>query len=98
MNKTLDMILKIYGAEHVIARLIEQLRLVAESKDEEVIKTVKQLVAEYPSDTEYIYSLCKFSNLLTYASADPTISDEPWKEEGIRQELINGGEDGYGCK
>lgn len=98
MNKTLDMILKIYGAEHVIARLIEQLRLVAESKDEEVIKTVKQLVSEYPSDTEYIYSLCEFSNLLTYASADPTISDEPWKEEGIRQELINGEEEGYGCK
>ncbi|HCS74131.1 MAG TPA: hypothetical protein DIW17_09675 [Clostridiales bacterium] len=98
MNKTLDMILKIYGAEHVVARLIEQLRLVAESKDEEVIKTVKQLVAEYPSDTEYIYSLCEFSNLLTYTSADPTITDEPWKEEGIRQELINSKEDGYGCK
>ena len=98
MNKTLDMILKIYGAEHVVARLIEQLRLVAESKDEEVIKTVQQLVAEYPSDTEYIYSLCEFSNLLTYTSADPTITDEPWKEEGIRQELINSKEDGYGCK
>lgn len=97
MNKTLDMILKKYGAEHVVARLIEQLRLVAESKDEEVIKTVKQLVAEYPSDTEYIYSLCEFSNLLTYASTNPTITDEAWKEEDIRQELINGEEDGYGC-
>ncbi len=97
MNKTLDVILKIYGAEHVIARLIEQLRLAAESKDEEVTKTVKQLVAEYPSDTEYIYGLCEFSNFLTYASANPTITDEPWKEEGIRQELINGEEDGYGC-
>jgi hypothetical protein len=98
MNKTLDIILKKYGAEHVVARLIEQLRLAAESKDEEVTKTVKQLVAEYPSDTEYIYSLCEFSNLLTYTSVDPMITDEPWKEEGIRQELINGEEDGYGCK
>ena len=98
MNKTLDVILKTYGTEHVIARLIEQLRLAAESKDEEVTKTVKQLVTEYPSDTEYIYSLCEFSNLLTYASANPTITDGPWKEEDIRQELINSKEDDYGCK
>lgn len=98
MNKTLDMILKKFGAEHIIARLIEQLRIAAQSNDEEVINTVKELVVEYPSDTEYIYSLCEFSNLLTYTSVNPTVMDELWKDEDIRQKIINGEEDNYGYK
>lgn len=87
MNKTLEALLEKYGEEHVIARIMEQLRLLVESTDEEVIRTVKGLATEYPSDTEYIYNLCEFSNLLTYVSPNPTIIDGPWVEEEMRQYL-----------
>lgn len=90
MNKTMNAILKNYGTENVISRLMEQLRILADSNDEEVTFTVKKLLSDLPCDTEYIYNLCEFTNLVTYTSDKAAINDVPWKEEYIRERLING--------
>lgn len=87
MNKTLKMILDKYGAEVVIARILEQLRLLAETQDEEVIETVKEAVEGY-CDTEYIYNLCEFPGVTTYASEIINISDDIWVDKGLRKNLF----------
>lgn len=81
MNKTLKALLNQYGTEKVIARILEQLKILATSDDDEVKKTVKELVKSSGCDTEYIYSLCEFSNLVTFVSEEAMVSDFPWKEE-----------------
>jgi len=65
MNKTLKALLSKYGTEKVIARILEQLRIIATSEDEEVKDAVKELIASSGCDTEYIYSLCEYTNLVT---------------------------------
>lgn len=42
MKKTLEELLKEYGEELVVGRILEQLKLLIFSKDEEVIRTVKE--------------------------------------------------------
>lgn len=88
MNKTLDAIIKKFGVEAVIARLLEQLRILAVSDSEEVKTIIKNLLADLPSDTEYIYTLCEYTNLVTYTSGNAVINDFPWKEEETRRDLL----------
>ncbi|GAB6180164.1 hypothetical protein JCM14036_14830 [Desulfotomaculum defluvii] len=78
MNNTLEMLIEKYGAEVIIARILEQLRLLAQSKNQEVIDVVKTLLSETGCDTEYIYTLCEYTNLATYVSDTIQITDEPW--------------------
>lgn len=98
MDKTLDIILKKYGAEIVVARILEQLKLLATSKDEDVVKVVKELVLSSKSDTEYIYTLCEYTNLATFVSENIDITDDDWEDEEARQCLINGEAKDYECK
>ena len=93
MNKTLDIIIKKYGIETVIARLIEQLRILSESNNDDVTSTVKSFLNETPSDTEYIYNLCEFTHLVTFASNNEKINDSPWEEDEVRKTLIKVWED-----
>ena len=45
------------------------------------------VVNQYKSDTEYIYSLCEYTNLLTYASDNPRLMDENWEDKLTKKEL-----------
>ncbi|MCX7749191.1 MAG: hypothetical protein N2645_20200 [Clostridia bacterium] len=96
MNKTLDAIIKKYGVETVIARLLEQLRILADSDSGEVKTTIKNLLSDLPSDTEYIYTLCEYTNLVTYTSGSAVINDSPWKEEETRRDLLVSEGDDHG--
>ncbi len=87
MNKIAYLLLKKYGAGVVIARIMEQLRLLAECEDEDVLKAVKDLIISSSCDTEYIYNLCEYTNLVTYASGNPTITDALWVDEESKQEI-----------
>ncbi len=90
MNNTLKALLKKYGTEEIIARVIEQLRILAtcEDEDEDVKKVVKELLASSSCDTEYIYTLCEFTNLVTYVSEEAVITDSLWNEEDSRDEIL----------
>lgn len=89
MNNTLKALLSKYGTEKVIARIMEQLRLLAVSKDEEVKKAVGELITASGCDTEYIYSLCEFTNLVTYVSEEAVVKDSPWTDENSKAEIMS---------
>lgn len=78
MNQTLKALLNKYGTETVIARILEQLKLLALSKDEEVRETVIDLIVSSGCDTEYIYTLCEYTNFATYVSEQAEVTDRPW--------------------
>lgn len=81
MKKNIKSLIKEYGAEEIIARIMEQLRIVADCEDEEVIKVVKELLKNTGCDTEYIYNLCEFTNLVTYTSEKVKVTESPWLEK-----------------
>lgn len=85
MTKTLRGIVSKYGTATVIARLMEQIRLLSLCNDisDEVAETVNQ----YAADTEFIYSLCKYTNLITYTSEKPALTDQGWEDEDAKEEL-----------
>lgn len=85
MSKALKAILEKYGTEEVIARLMEQLRLLAE--DSGIREEVAEVVRSYPSDTEYIYVLCEYTNLITYTTEEPKLNDGIWEDMGVKREL-----------
>jgi len=80
MNSMLEILIAKYGTEVIIARIMEQLRLLATSEDEMVKKEVKDLIISSSCDTEYIYLLCEYTNLVTYASAEAVVTDTPWND------------------
>lgn len=80
MKKTLEELLKEYSQEVVVGRILEQLKLLIFSKDEEVIRTVKEAFKDAGCDTEYIYMLCEYSNLTSYASEEVNVTSSPWIE------------------
>ena len=84
MSRTLKLLLEEFGTESVIARILEQLRLLAESDDPKVKEVIVSLINDCACDTEYIYSLCMFTNLVTYVSDNPKLSDNPWFDEYSR--------------
>jgi len=89
MSRTLKLLLEEFGTETVIARILEQLMLLAKCDDPKVKEIVVNLVNECGCDTEYIYALCVFTNAITYADANPVVSDKPWLEESLRP-LVTG--------
>lgn len=97
MNKTLNAIFNKYGAEVVVARILEQFKLLATSKDEDVVNVVKDLVLSFKSDTEYIYCLCEYTNIITYVSENIEITDGEWEDEPTRTCLISGEANDYEC-
>jgi hypothetical protein len=87
VNKTLKLLLNKYGTEAVISRILEQLKILAQCEDEEATKTVKELLENTGCDTEYIYNLCEYANLVTYLSEDIKITDSPWNDEAGKCEI-----------
>ena len=85
MNKTLKALIRKYGTEEIIARILEQLKLLVETEDEEVRKAVKDLILDSGSDTEYIFNLCEYTNLVTYVSDRTYISDKPETESNTTE-------------
>lgn len=81
MNKTLRELFETYGEEVVVGRILDQLKLLAYSDDEEVRGTVVAAVNDAGCDTEYIYSLCEYTNLVSYAAEDVSVTTEPWTED-----------------
>ena len=81
MAKDLNELINEYGVETIIARIMEQLKILAKCKDAEVIASVKGLIESTGCDTEYIYSLCEYGNLVTYVSENIEIRELPWIEE-----------------
>ncbi|MBP2033470.1 hypothetical protein J2Z42_002173 [Clostridium algifaecis] len=81
MAKNLNELINEYGAETIIARIMEQLKILAKCEDAEVIASVEGLIENTGCDTEYIYSLCEYGNLVTYVSEDIKITESPWFEE-----------------
>jgi hypothetical protein len=79
MNKTLHELLNEYGTETVIARILQQLQLLALSKDKECKKVVRNLVKAAICDTEYIYMLCEYTNLMTYVSDNVHVTNGHWQ-------------------
>lgn len=80
MNKSLKELIEIYGEEEVVGRILEQLKLLAFSDDEEVKESVIGALDDAGCDTEYIYSLCEYTNLVSYASEEVSVTAEPWNE------------------
>ena len=80
MNKSLKELFETYGEEVVVGRILEQLKLLAFSDDKEVIKAVIAALNDAGCDTEYIFNLCEYTNLVSYASEEVTVTTEPWKE------------------
>lgn len=81
MNSTLRTLVSEYGTETIIARVLEQLKLAALSDDEEVKATVRELLEASACDTEYLYLLCEYTNLMTYVSETAEVTDGPWKDQ-----------------
>ncbi len=80
MKVTINALLKKYGGEVVIGRILEQLKLLAFSDDEEVKKKVKEALNDAGCDMEYIYNLCEYTNLVSYTSEEVSVTSEPWSE------------------
>jgi hypothetical protein len=80
MNKPLKELLEIYGEEVVVGRILEQLKLLAFSDDKEVKEAVIAAQNDAGCDTEYIFNLCEYTNLISYASEEVAITTKPWKE------------------
>lgn len=86
MNQNLSIILNHFGIETVIARLMEQLHMiVGDCSSQEAQETAKALLESCGCDTEYIYTLCENTNLVTYVSDCVTVTDEPWLDDFSRQ-------------
>lgn len=60
---------------------MEQLKILAKCEDAEVIDSVKGLIERTGCDTEYIYNLCEYGNLVTYVSENTKVTESPWIEE-----------------
>ena len=75
MNTRLQDLIAKYGTETIIARILEQLQLLALSEDEAVKKAVRSLVKDASCDTEYIYLLCEYTNLMSYVSDNVKVTD-----------------------
>jgi len=88
MNKTLEAILAKYGAEAVIVRLMDQLNILAFSKDDALKQEAVELLEESGCDTEYIYSIFEFANLVDYVSEEDEVTDEPWYDKKAKQQLL----------
>ena len=80
MKKSLRELFETYGEEAVVGRILEQLKLLAFSDDKEVKETVVAALNDTGCDTEYLYNLCEYTNLVSYASEEVTVSTEPWNE------------------
>ena len=76
-----------YGTETIIARVLEQLKLAALSDDEEVKAAVRELLEASACDTEYLYLLCEYTNLMTYVSETAEVTDGLWKDQMARTSL-----------
>jgi hypothetical protein len=81
MAKNLKELIKKYGAETIVVSVMEQLKILAKCQDTEVIASVKGLIESTGCDTEYIYNLCEFGNLVTYVSQNSKVTESPWLEE-----------------
>lgn len=81
MNETLISLTEKYGTEVIIARILEQLKLLAHSEDKEVVQAVKELITSAGCDTEYIYTLCEYTNLATFVSDNIQVTDSSWKNK-----------------
>lgn len=80
MNKYLKELFETYGEEVVVGRILEQLKLLAFSDDKEVKEAVIAALNDAGCDTEYIFNLCEYTNLVSYASEEVEVTTEPWKE------------------
>ena len=80
MNKSLKELFESFGEEVVVGRILEQLKLLAFSDDKEVKEAVIAALNDAGCDTEYIFNLCEYTNLVSYASEEVSITTEPWKE------------------
>lgn len=80
MNKSLKELFESYGEEVVVGRILEQLKLLAFSDDKEVKEAVIAALNDAGCDTEYIFNLCEYTNLVSYASDEVSITTGPWKE------------------
>ena len=87
MNSTLRTLVSEYGTETIIARVLEQLKLAALSDDEEVKAAVRELLETAACDTEYLYLLCEYTNLMTYVSETAEVTDGLWKDQMARTSL-----------
>ena len=87
MNSTLRTLVSEYGTETIIARVLEQLKLAALSDDEEVKAAVRELLEASACDTEYLYLLCEYTNLMTYVSETAEVTDGLWKDQMERTSL-----------
>jgi len=81
MKKSLKELFETYGEEVVVGRILEQLKLIAFSDDEEVKETVVAALNDAGCDTEYIFNLCEYTNLVSYASEEVVITNEHWNEK-----------------
>lgn len=80
MNKSLKELFETYGEEVVVGRILEQLKLLAFSDDKEVKEAIIAALNDAACDTEYIFNLCEYTNLVSYASEEVSITTEPWNE------------------
>ena len=80
MNKSLKELFETYGEEVVVGRILEQLKLLAFSDNKEVKEAVIAALNDAGCDMEYIFNLCEYTNLVSYASEEVEVSAEPWKE------------------
>jgi hypothetical protein len=80
MNKSLKELFESFGEEVVVGRILEQLKLLAFSDDKEVKEAVIAALNDAGCDTEYIFNLCEYTNLVSYASEEVEVTTEPWKE------------------
>jgi hypothetical protein len=88
MNATLKAVLKKYGTERVIARIMEQQRLLAQSENEEVLCRTKKFINSLKSDTEYIYALCEYTNFVSFTSRNPKLNTNRWNDICSELELL----------
>lgn len=87
MNSTLRTLVSEYGTATIIARVLEQLKLAALSDDEEVRAAVRELLETAACDTEYLYLLCEYTNLMTYVSETAEVTDGPWNDRNSKAGL-----------
>ena len=87
MTRSLQGLIRRYGTERILARVMEQLRLLAGSPDSDVRQAVAEVAQDYPCDVEYLHALCEYNARVTYVSDQQTLSDEPWQDRDIKQAL-----------
>ena len=84
MNRTLEALIQKFGVKTIIARILEQLKLLALSEEEEVKDTAKKLIKDCGCDTEYLFNLCEYTNLVAFTSDKIEITDSPWNDDAVR--------------